>query len=598
LATWYSWSVATPGVRSIFQNADDIAYLSRRRPMASGYATLANGSGVDIERFTPAAGGANIQASPLRVLFAGRLIREKGIHEFMEAARLLHDRGNIARFVVCGAPDPGNPSSITAADIHQWQQQGIVEFLGHVEEMDKHIRRADIVTLPSYYREGRPRILIEAAAAGKPSVTCDVAGCRDVVLNGKTGLLVPPKDAWALAGAIESLLADGPRRERMGLAARQHAVATYDERRVVSQIVDLYSELCSTEDPRRDDRSASPIPKGAFLFTLDVELAWGTRGRPAARHVRPYFEGTRSAIGGLLDILAKYRIPGTWGIVGALLLGSRDRRARHPWLSSEAFADVPVGDSASAPDWFAEDMLEALLEHPVTQEVACKSLTHEVARAGSDGRRKFAEDIKRFRQLAEDFSLDQPATFIYPRHVMDHFDVLAEEGFTCFRGPLGDWFEKLPGKAPRAAMRLMDAVLARPPRVGLPRRLPCGLWMLPPSQFYSPRMSVGRHVSIEARVRKAIRGLRMAAETKAIFHLWTHPFNLGVGTVKLLQGLDTIFAEARRLADAGKIDITTMGEMAAQLEEQRRKRLNGSGPEHFDKGVVGRGVAILREVEK
>lgn len=569
---WYARSVARPGVRSIYQNADDLTCLSRGRPMVSAYATMANGSGVDIKRFAPAHDAGDSAGRPLCVLFVGRLIREKGIHEFVQAARLLRGRGKAARFVACGAPDPGNPSSVNSEELEEWRRESVVEFVGHVDRMEERLQGADVIALPSY-REGCPRVLIEAAAVGKPSVASDVAGCRDVVLNGRTGLLVPPKDSRALASAMESLLDDGALREAMGLAARQRAIATYDERNVVSQVMNVYSELSSSEDPRVDDRGPIPIAKGAFVFSLDFELAWGTRGRPAARCVGPWLEGTRFAIRGLLDLFAKYRIPGTWALVGALLLGSRDKKTRHPWLSSEAFTDVPVGDSETAPTWFAEDMLEAILEHPVAQEIACHTLTHQTVEAGSDARRRFAKDLQRFRELADEFSLEQPATFIYPRHLMDHFDVLAENGFTCTRGPLGDWFEKAPGKAVRAALRLVDAKLARPPRVGLPRRLPCGLWVLPPSQFYSPLMSVGRHVSVEARVRKAVKGLRMAAKRKAIFHLWTHPFNLGVGTEELLRGLDTILAEARRLADAGEIEIATMGELAARLAEQHRKRL-------------------------
>jgi glycosyltransferase involved in cell wall biosynthesis len=581
LEYWYSWSVAGPGVRSIYQNTDDVAHLSAMRPLTSAYASLANGSGVDIQRFAPDIDATDSPRKRPCVLFAGRLLYGKGIREFVQAAQLLRDRGSAARFVVCGSPDPGNPSSANCIELEQWRREGVVEFVGHVEQMETRLKGVDIFALPSYYREGQPRSLIEAAAAGKPSVTCDVAGCRDVVVSGRTGLVIPPRDTLALANAIQSLLDDGQMRKAMGLAARQRAVEMYDERQVVSQIINVYSELSSSHDPQADDRRATSISKGVFLFSLDLEGAWGTRSRPAARHIGPWLDGERPAIRGLLDLFAKYRIPATWAIVGALLLG-RNRKTRHPWLSSDEFSDVPAGDSATAPAWFAEDVLESILECPVVQEIACHTLTHQIVAPGSDGHRSFAQDLQRFRELADEFSLKQPGTFIFPRHVMAHFDVLAQNGFTCIRGPIEDWFERLPGKATRAGLRLIDAVLARPPRVGLPRRLPCGLWQLPPSQFYSPLMSVGKHVSVEARVRKAVKGLRMAAKRSAIFHLWTHPFNLGVGTEELVRGLDTILAEARRLADAGEIEITTMGELAARLEQQRRKRLGRAASSHSD----------------
>jgi glycosyltransferase involved in cell wall biosynthesis len=570
LRTWYSRSVAAPGVRSIFQNADDLAQLSMGRPIVSAYATLANGSGVDIERFVPDVDTAGSEEKRPCVLFAGRLIREKGIHEFVQAARLLRECGSAAEFVACGSPDPGNPSSVKPEELKQWQREGVVEFAGHVEQMEARLKGVDVVALPSYYREGRPRALIEAAAAGKPSITCDVAGCRDVVLHGKTGLLIPPRDAPALASAIGSLLDDGPTREAMGLAARQHAVEMYDERQVTSQIINLYTELSSVDDPRWEDRRPTAIPKGVFLFSLDCGLAWGENGQPPGPRGGPCLEAAHAAISRLLDLFAKYGIPGTWATVGTLLVGGHDKQPQYTRLSSKVCSDVLAGDWTAAPAWFAESILEGILECPVAQEIACHGLTHEIVRPGSDGRCSFARDLQGFRGLADEFLLEKPVTFIYPRHVMAHFDVLAQNGFRCIRGALDDWFEKLPGKAARAGLRLIDAMLARPPHVGLPRRLPCGLWVLPPSQFYAPRMGVGKHVSVEARVRKAVKGLRMAAKRKAIFHLWTHPFNLGVGTDDLLRGLDTILAEARHLADAGEIEITTMGELAAQLEQERR----------------------------
>lgn len=574
---WYAWSAGSPGVRSIFQNGDDLAQLAMQSPIVSAHASISNGSGVDIDRFSPTP-ATRRNGRPLCVLFAGRLIREKGIHEFVEAARLVRQGGNDARFVAFGTPDPGNPSSITPAEMDRLRREEVVALPGHTDAMETRLQAADIVVLPSH-GEGCPRILIEAAAAGKPAVTCDVPGCRDVVQHGKTGLLVPPKDPKALGAAIESLLSDRQLRERMGAAARQHAVAKYDERHVVSQALAIYNDLASSDDPRRADRMPTPVPKGLFVFSLDFELAWGTRGRPGARHVGPYLEGTRIAIKELLDLFAQFEIPGTWAIVGAMLLGNRGSKQRHPWLDSKAFADVPAGDSQRAPGWYADDVLESILAHPVRQEIACHTLTHEIVDAGSDGRRRFAADIGQFRELIDRLGIEQPVSFIFPRHVMAHYDLLAQNGFTCIRGPEDWWFEKLPGRTTRAFVRMIDARLARPPHVGLPRRLPCGLWVIPPSQFYSPFMGVGKHVSVEARVRKALKGLRLAAEKKRIFHLWTHPFNLGCHTKELMQGLDVILAEARRLADAGEIEITTMGALAGQLEEryQKRRGLSGEG---------------------
>ncbi len=565
---WYLRALTAPGVRPIFQNADDLAELSRRSHDLAARAILSFGSGVDVDRF------ASPPERPLEpngvasVLFVGRLLEEKGIREFVEAARLARSRGLRASFIACGAPDPGNPSSIDPACLDQWHQECVVEFPGHVDDVEEQMRRADVIVLPSY-REGTPRVLLEAAAMGKPVVASDVPGCRDVVTHGHNGLLVPPRDPQALADALEQLLADEPLRDDMGRAGRKLAVERYDERQVVRQTLRAYDDLCRSEVPNTAGRDQARLDKGVLLLSLDFELAWGTRGRPAARHCGPFWSGTREAIRGLLDLFERYDVPATWAVVGALLLGRGRSDTRHPWLDNPGLADIPAGDSTCQPQWYAEDVLEAIVSHPVAQEIACHTMTHRFIEPGSEGRRVFREELQRFRTLCDELYLEQPRTFIYPKAKMAHFDILVDEGFRSIRGPESKWFESLPGTRVPAALRLMDARLARPPRVDLPERLPCGLWVLPSSQFYSPFLSVGKHVSVAARVRKAVKGLRLAAERKQVYHLWTHPFNLGVRTEELLAGLDEILREARRLCDAGELDVMSMGDLARNLDAKR-----------------------------
>ena len=150
---------------------------------------------------------------------------------------------------------------------------------------------------------------------------------------------------------------------------------------------------------------------------------------------------------------------------------------------------------------------------------------------------------------------------------MGHFDLLAEAGFRCFRGPENKWFETVPGERLRAGLRLIDGRLATTPCVQHVQQTDDRLWMIPSSQFYAPFMSVGRHVSLEARVMKAVKGLRRAAETGGVFHLWTHPFNLGIRTDELLTGLQRILYEAGRLRDAGRLDILPMGGIAERMDQ-------------------------------
>jgi len=136
-----------------------------------------------------------------RVLLAARLLWDKGIAEYVEAARRLRSEGHTVDFLLAGDPDPGNPAAVPEAAVRQWSAEGIVTWLGHVDDMPSLLRSVQVVVLPSY-REGLPKGLIEAAACGLPLVTTDVPGCREVVTDGVDGLLVPVKDANALAAAI------------------------------------------------------------------------------------------------------------------------------------------------------------------------------------------------------------------------------------------------------------------------------------------------------------------------------------------------------------------------------------------------------------
>ncbi|QEG38675.1 polysaccharide deacetylase family protein [Roseimaritima ulvae] len=308
------------------------------------------------------------------------------------------------------------------------------------------------------------------------------------------------------------------------------------------------------------------LPRAVMLFSLDLELAWGTRGRPSAAAQGPSLDGARAAIEGLLSQFAMYQVPATWVVVGGLLMGRGDRQA-HPWLDEPRFADIPRGCSRSQPRWYADDVLEAIQQCSTPQEIGCHTLTHLYVDPSPAGREPFRQELQRFRELFDQLGWQQPTTFIYPKAMMGHFDVLAEAGFRCFRGPEPRWYENLPGVHASAALRMLDGKLALRPNVGLPQKTAEGLWMLPSSQFYSPLRSVGKYVSVQQRVRKAIKGLRAAARGRRVFHLWTHPFNLGQRSDELLEGLERIFEEACRLRDAGDLDLLSMGNLSRRLDD-------------------------------
>lgn len=229
--------------RLILQNPDDVAVFVRARLIPSNRIRLIKGSGVDCVRFMPShLTGDDSDIKFVQVLLPARLLRDKGIAEYIEASRILKAEGHHIKFMLAGDPDPGNPASIQTSEVEAWAKQGLVEWLGHVGAMDKLFNDVDIVALPSY-REGLPKGLIEAAASGKALITTDVPGCREVVENDVDGLLVPVKDSKSLALAIKRLATDKTLRDRLGIAAREKALNQFDEKIIISKTIEVYKEI-------------------------------------------------------------------------------------------------------------------------------------------------------------------------------------------------------------------------------------------------------------------------------------------------------------------------------------------------------------------
>ncbi|HUW36076.1 MAG TPA: glycosyltransferase family 4 protein [Rhodocyclaceae bacterium] len=234
-------SIDAKGSALIVQNPDDRKMLVEGGVVAAARVRLIRGSGVDIRRFapTPEPGG-----TPL-VMLPSRLLWDKGVGEFVAAARLLRERGVEARFVLVGDSDPETSAAIPVGQLQAWQSVGAVEWWGRQTtwDMPAVLGSSHVVCLPSYRGEGLPKVLLEAAACGRPLVATDVPGCREIVIDGGNGLLVPPRDAPALADAIGRLLADPDLRAAMGRRGRELVEAQFSEERVVAQTLALYREL-------------------------------------------------------------------------------------------------------------------------------------------------------------------------------------------------------------------------------------------------------------------------------------------------------------------------------------------------------------------
>jgi glycosyltransferase involved in cell wall biosynthesis len=224
----------------IVQNPDDYAVLTETG-LAAANIRLIPGVGVDITKYLPRR--YQIEENPIVIMMASRLLWDKGVKEFIQAARSLYS--SKVRFVLVGKPDQSNPASVHGEDLSSWVTEGIVEYWGHRDDMHNVLPKAHIVCLPSY-REGFPKVLLEAMACEIPCITTDVPGCRDAVRDGDNGLLVPARNATALTSAIRKLVEDPKMRTRMGARGRERVVNEFTQERMVDATLAIYQDLLIT----------------------------------------------------------------------------------------------------------------------------------------------------------------------------------------------------------------------------------------------------------------------------------------------------------------------------------------------------------------
>jgi len=232
--------VNAPNARVILQNPDDIDRWVSWGVIRRDRIALIRGAGVDTELFceTPEPPGEPVVLLPARFLF------DKGVAEFVSAARQLKAEGVKARFVLLGEPDAGNPSAVTPADLRAWEAEGVVTVAPWRDDVHNALSECHLVCLPSY-GEGLPKALLEAAACGRAIVTTDVPGCREIVRHEDNGLLVPVRDAKGLADGIRALLVAPELRQRMGRRGRERAVSEFSADQVAQETLALYAELLS-----------------------------------------------------------------------------------------------------------------------------------------------------------------------------------------------------------------------------------------------------------------------------------------------------------------------------------------------------------------
>ena len=247
----YRFALSHPNMRVIFQNREDQRAFVSAGIITRDQVVMIRGSGVDLKEF---------QASPepptasIVFVLVARMLRDKGVGEFVAAARKVRVNYPGWDFWLVGDVDPGNPSSLTINELMAWDKAGLVHWLGHREDVAEILRMSHVLVLPSYYREGLPKILLEAAASQRAMIASRVAGCLEIVTDGETGLAVAPRDVEDLAGAMVRLGNDADLRARLARAARSKAEAIFRVEDVVNDTFFVYQQLL------QPGSSSPPIP--------------------------------------------------------------------------------------------------------------------------------------------------------------------------------------------------------------------------------------------------------------------------------------------------------------------------------------------------
>lgn len=259
------WALARSRSAVIFQNKEDCDDLVRTGVVNRFHAVIIRGAGVNVSQFCPSPEPGGVPV----VILASRMLLDKGILEFVEAAKVLKQQGVRVRCVLAGRVDKENPASITERQLQLWKEEGFVEWWGQRDDMPSVFRSSHMVVLPTSYGEGVPKVLLEAAACARPLIATDVRGCQEIVRDGENGLLIPIKDVHALARSITTLLHDKALRERMGARGREIAVNEFTVERVAAETIAVYHRLLAR------DRGASPRS-----FLKDVPAMLGKPVKP------------------------------------------------------------------------------------------------------------------------------------------------------------------------------------------------------------------------------------------------------------------------------------------------------------------------------
>lgn len=313
--------------------------------------------------------------------------------------------------------------------------------------------------------------------------------------------------------------------------------------------------------------------KPAFVISLDTELVWGSFDKIPALKWAAEYPDVRGVIGDLVRLFERYEVGATWAVVGHLFLDSCQRgadgrphpeivRPRHSWREGDWFGDDPCTDRKRDPVWYGDDLIELLLAARVRQEIGSHSFSHIIYGDSGCSPEAARADLKACVEVARTWGISL-RSFVFPRNVEGHHELLREHGFVAYRGPDPMWFRGF-GHYARRAANLLDQAVALDPPVARPSESLPGLWNIPGSMLLMSHQGLRRLITFAAQLAKAKAGLRRAVEEGGVFHLWSHPFNFARERAPMLRLLEAIIAYAADLRKRGLLDITTMDTVAAQ----------------------------------
>ena len=316
-----------------------------------------------------------------------------------------------------------------------------------------------------------------------------------------------------------------------------------------------------------------PLARGAFVVSIDTELAWGEMHRRDGSGGRHHFAAERDVIERILDVFARHDISATWAVVGHLFLdachdgggGPHPELVTpdYPWLDEDWLAVDPATDLDDDPFWYGRDIVDAILGCPVRQEVGSHSFTHVIVDDPACTPEVFESELAAAAAVAAERDVEL-RSFVYPRNKIAQVARLGEHGYRCYRGgrPLPP-FAGRPGWQ-RRALGVADKVRPLAGSAVLPAAGDGGVWNVPQTYLFAP--SADAKLPVGVWTRRPVARLRQAARHRSLFHLWFHPYNVTAAPERALAARDHICAAAARLRDAGELDVVTMGDLAARLD--------------------------------